>query len=152
MAMADASNMNRDRFEIVRAWHEAVNRGDADAVVARSHDDIEVGGPRGSARGSALLRDWLGRAGIQLEPRRWFASPTELVVEQIATWRSPDGTVTDPQIIASSFAVENSLLTRTVRYGSLMEALADTGLTLQDEIPSTTGEAPRPRDGKDYRP
>jgi hypothetical protein len=129
--------MNRDRLETVRAWHEAVNRGDADAAVALSHDDIEVGGPRGSARGSALLRDWLARAGIQLEPRRWFASPSELVVEQVATWQSPDGTVTDPQTIASSFIVENGLVRRTVRYGSLDEALAATGLAPRDELPAT---------------
>jgi hypothetical protein len=139
MAMADASAMKRDWIETVHAWHEAVNRGDADAVVALSHDDIEVGGPRGSARGSVLLRDWLARAGIQLEPRRWFASPTELVVEQIATWRSPDSTFADPQTIATSFSVDDGLVTRTVRYDSLMEALAAAGLTLQDEIPSTTG-------------
>jgi ketosteroid isomerase-like protein len=139
MAMADASAMKRDRFETVRAWHEAVNRRDADALVALSDEDIEVGGPRGSARGSAVLRDWLGRAGIQLEPRRWFASPSEMVVEQVATWQSLDGTVTDPQTIASSFAVEDGLVTRTVRYGSLMEALAAAGLTLQDEMPSPTG-------------
>jgi hypothetical protein len=137
--MADASALSNDRFEIARAWHEAVNRGDAAAVVALSHDDIEVGGPRGSARGSPLLRDWLAQTGIQLEPRRWFTSPTELVVEQIAIWRFPDGTVTDPQTIASSFSVENGLVTRSVRYDSLMEALAAAGLTFQDEIPSTTG-------------
>ena len=34
--MADASALKSDRFEIVRAWHEAVNRGDADALVALS--------------------------------------------------------------------------------------------------------------------
>jgi hypothetical protein len=136
MAMANASALNSDRFEIVRAWHEAVNRGDADAVVALSRDDIEVGGPRGSSRGSTLLRDWLARTGIQLEPRRWFASPTELVVEQIAIWRSADGTSTDRQSIASSFAVENGLVTRSVRYDSLSEALSASGLTLQDELPA----------------
>ena len=137
--MADASAMKRDRLETLRAWHEAVNRGDADALVALSDADIEVGGPRGSARGRALLRDWLDRAGIQLEPRRWYASSAELVVEQVATWRSPDGTLTDPQSIATSFSVEGGLVTRTVRYDSLMEALAAAGLTFQDEIPSTTG-------------
>jgi hypothetical protein len=137
MAMADASAMKRDQVETVRAWHEAVNRGDADAVVELSDDDIEVGGPRGSTRGSVVLRDWLTRAGIQLEPRRWYASPSELVVEQVATWQSADGTVTDPQTIASSFAVENGLVKRTVRYGSLAEALAATGLTLRDELPGT---------------
>lgn len=139
MAMADASDVNRHRLEIVRAWHEAVNRGDADALMVLSDDDIEVGGPRGSAHGSALLRDWLARAGIQLEPRRWFDSSSELVVEQIAIWRSPDGTFTDPQTIATLFAVESGLVTRSVRFDSLMEALVAAGLTFQDEIPSTTG-------------
>src|SRR4051812_42879536 len=122
--MADASAMKRDRFAVVRAWHEAVNRRDADALVSLCDDDIEVAGPRGSARGSALLRDWLERAGIQLEPRRWFASPAELVVEQVATWRGPDGGVTDPETIGSSFDVKDGLVKRTVRYGSLEEALA----------------------------
>ena len=136
MAMADTSAMNGERFEIVRAWHEAVNRGDADAVVALCDEDIEVGGPRGSARGSAVLRDWLGRADIQLEPRRWFASPTALVVEQVATWRGADGETTDPAIVASSLAVEHALVKRIVRYVSLREALAATGLTIADELPS----------------
>ena len=137
--MADASAVKRDRLEVVRAWHEAVNRGDADALVALSDDEIEVGGPRGSARGHATLRDWLDRAGIQLEPRRWFASPTELVVEQAATWRGPDGIVSDPQLIASSFTVEDGKVMRTIRYGSLEEALAATGLTLTDEVLSAAG-------------
>ena len=131
--------MNRDRWEVVRAWHEAVNRGDADTLVTLSDDEIEVGGPRGSARGHAILRDWLDRAGIQLEPRRWIASPAELVVEQAATWQGPDGAVTDPQIIASSFTVEDGKVMRTVRYGSLEEALAATGLTLLDEVLSAAG-------------
>jgi hypothetical protein len=137
MEMADASAMKQDRFAVVRAWHEAVNRGDADALVALCDDDIEVGGPRGSAHGRAVLRDWLDRAGIQLELRRWFASPAELVVEQVATWRGPDGEATNPQTIASSFTVEDGLVKRTVRYGSLEEALAATDLTLLDEVPST---------------
>jgi hypothetical protein len=137
--MADASVVKRDPFEVVRAWHEAVNRGDADALVALSDEDIEVGGPRGSARGHVILRDWLDRAGIQLEPRRWFASPPDLVVEQVATWRGSDGAVTNPQIITSSFTVDGGKVMRTIRYGSLEEALAATGLALVDEVPSAAG-------------
>lgn len=137
--MADTSAVKRDRFEIVRAWHEAVNRGDADALVALSDENIEVGGPRGLARGHAILRDWLDRAGIQLAPQRWFASSAELVVEQVATWRGPDDAVTDPQLIASSFRVENGRVTRAVRYGSLEEALAATGLSLADEVQTAAG-------------
>jgi hypothetical protein len=139
MAMADGSAMKRDQFEVVRAWHEAVNRSDVDALVALSDDDIEIGGPRGSARGSAVLRDWLGRAGIRLEPRRWFASPSELVVEQEAVWRGPDGAITDPQVIASSFTVQNGLVMRAIRYGSLEEGLAATDLTVEDEVQGAAG-------------
>ena len=137
--MADASAVKRDRFQVVRAWHEAVNRGDAESLVALSDDDIEVGGPRGSARGHAILRDWLDRAEIQLAPRRWFASPAALVVEQVATWRGPDGAVTDPRIIASAFTVQDGRVMRTLRYGSLEEALAATGLKLVDEVLSAIG-------------
>jgi hypothetical protein len=137
--MADSSALKPDRLATVRAWHEAVNRGDDDALVALSDDDIVVGGPRGSARGSTVLRDWLARAGIQLEPRRWFASPAELVVEQVATWRGPDGATTEPQIIASSFTVEDGRVRKTVRYDSLTAALAATGLTLLNEVPSRAG-------------
>jgi hypothetical protein len=137
--MADESDLKRDRFEVVRAWLDAVNQDDADALVALSDENIEVGGPRGSARDRAILRDWLDRSGIQLEPRRWFASPAELVVEQVATWQGPDGAGTDPEIIASSFAVEDGRVMRTIRYGSLEEALAATGLTLADVVPSAAG-------------
>jgi ketosteroid isomerase-like protein len=137
--MADASALKRDPLEVVRAWHEAVNQGDADALAALSDDDIEVGGPRGSAHGHETLRDWLERAGIQFEPRRWFVSSADLVVEQVATWRGPDGAVTDPQIIASSFTVEDGRVMRTIRYGSLEEALAATGLTVADEVHSAAG-------------
>ena len=137
--MADTSAVKRDRFEIVRAWHEAVNQGDVDALIALADENIEVGGPRGSARGHAILRDWLERAGIQLAPRRWFASPAALIVEQVATWRGPDGAVTEPQIIASSFTVENGRVTRTFRYGSLEEALTATGLTELDEVLNANG-------------
>lgn len=46
----------KERFAVVRAWHDAVNRGDADELVALSRDDIELGGPRRSASGSAVPR------------------------------------------------------------------------------------------------
>ena len=129
----------KDRFKVVRAWHDAVNRGDADELVALSRDDIEIGGPRASATGSAVLRDWVARAGIHLEPRRWFSGPGTLVVEQAATWRTPEGGVTEPDTIASSFQVEEGLVSRMVRFGSLEDALAATGLTMRDEMPNTAG-------------
>jgi hypothetical protein len=127
----------KESLEVVRTWHDAVNRGDADALIAVSTKDIEIGGPRGTAHGSAVLRDWVGRAGIHLEPRRWFAGPSDVVVEQVATWRNAEGGVTEPATIATSFRIDEGLVCRMVRYESLPDALAATGLTVQDEIPQT---------------
>lgn len=46
-----------DAVAVVLAWHAALNDGDADRLVALSTEEIEVGGPRGVGRGSALLRE-----------------------------------------------------------------------------------------------
>ena len=43
------------------------------------------------------------------------------------------------RIVALSFEVEEGRVKRTVRYGSLPEALAASGLTLLDEVTSTAG-------------
>ncbi len=127
----------KDSIAVVRAWHQAVNQGNADELVALSHDDIEIGGPRGSAAGSAVLRDWVGRAGIQLEPRRWFAGPVDVVVEQVAIWRTSESGETEPTTIASSFRIDEGRVRRMVRFESLEEALAATDLTMQEEVPQT---------------
>ncbi|MBW3633624.1 MAG: nuclear transport factor 2 family protein [Chloroflexi bacterium] len=124
-----------DLLDVVRAWHDAVNRGDADELVALSCEDIEIGGPRGTATGSSILREWVGRAGIHLEPGRWFAGPNTIVVEQIATWRTAEGGMTVPATIASSFRVEDGKVSRMVRFESVEAALAANGLTTRDEIP-----------------
>jgi SnoaL-like domain len=122
-------------LDVVRHWHDAVNRGDADELVALSRENIEIGGPRGTATGSSILRDWVGRAGIHLETGRWFAGRGNVVVEQIATWRTLEGGLTEPAAIASSFRVEDGKVSSTVRFESLESALAESGLTMQDEVP-----------------
>lgn len=37
---------------IVEAWQEALNSGAIEGLVTLSHPDIEVGGPRGTGRGT----------------------------------------------------------------------------------------------------
>ncbi len=74
---------------VVQAWHEALNEGDVDRLVGLSHPDVEVGGSRGSGRGVRLLREWVERANIRLEPRHLFWSGDTVVVEQSGQWRSP---------------------------------------------------------------
>ena len=72
----------------VRAWHDALNSGDADYLVELSHLEVEVGGPRGTGHGTQLLREWVSRANICLEPRRVFHRADTVVVEQRAEWRA----------------------------------------------------------------
>jgi hypothetical protein len=108
-------------IQTVIAWHDALNAGDAERLLALSHPNVEVGGPRGSARGTQILREWVGRADIRLEPGRTFGEAGTVVVEQGAEWQSADpGNV---QSVASVFVVSDGLVTSVVRYSVLASAL-----------------------------
>lgn len=121
--------MNTPELRVVEAWHEALNGGEIDRLVELSHPEVEVGGPRGTGRGAQLLREWVDRANIHLEPRRIFHSADTVVVEQWAKWRSTDaGWVTGSQTVASVFVVRDGLVTRVVRYPDLADALDATNL------------------------
>ena len=137
-----ASAVQRDvmvpEVTTVLAWHEAVNRGDVERLLALSSDDVEVGGPRGRGRGAQLLRDWFGRAGIRLTPRRIFCRRQTVVVEQEAEWRVPGNLGSDEsagrQVVASVFGVHDGRVTSVVRYPDLASALQAAGLAKADEV------------------
>ncbi len=111
--------MRAREIQTVTAWHEALNSGDVDRLVELSHPDVEVGGPRGMGHGVELLRGWVDRAGIRLEPGRIFHEADTVVVEQAAQWHSANGA----QTVASVFVVRDGLVTSVVRYPGLTEAL-----------------------------
>ena len=91
-------------LETVLAWHEALNTGEAERVASLSHPDVEVGGPRGSARGRQVLKDWLGRANVRLEPLRLFQGGGTVVAEEAATWRDAGtGETTGAATVATVF-------------------------------------------------
>ncbi len=91
---------------VVEAWHAALNEGDVDRLVGLSHPDVEIGGPRGVGRGVQLLREWVDRANVRLDPRRVFRRGSTVVVEQAGQWRSAEtGEVIGSQTVASVFAV-----------------------------------------------
>lgn len=120
---------------IVRAWIEAANAQDADRLVALSDSNIEVGGPRGSGFGHALLRDWLARAGLSLTTLRTFARGNSVVAEQRGVWRAPDsGEVVGEQTVASVFVVDGQRVVKFARYDTLQEALAAAGLDQSCEV------------------
>ena len=132
--------MSNALVETVLAWHAALNSADLEGLLALSTDDVEVGGPRGSGHGADLLREWVARAGVHLEPGRVFARGEVVVVEQSARWPSPDGKLADPQTVASVFRVQNGLVSSVVRYADLLSALETAGLSISDE--SVRGPSP----------
>ncbi|HEX5912509.1 MAG TPA: nuclear transport factor 2 family protein [Rubrobacter sp.] len=120
---------------VVEAWHAALNEGDVDRLVGLSHPDVEIGGPRGIGRGVQLLREWVDRANVRLDPRRVFRRGSTVVVEQSGQWRSAEsGEVIGSQTVASVFTVCDGLVTSLVRYEDLSEALKTAGLEQSDEI------------------
>lgn len=121
--------MSSAEIRTVEAWHEALNNGEVDRLAELSHPEVEVGGPRGTGRGVQLLREWVERANIRLEPRRVFHHEDTVVVEQRARWYSADtGWVTGDQTVGSIFVVRDGRVTRVVRYPNLADALDATGL------------------------
>jgi ketosteroid isomerase-like protein len=122
---------------VVTDWHEALNSGDVERLVSLSHPDIEVGGPRGTGRGTQLLRQWVGRAGIRLDPRRVFHRADTVVVEQQAEWRAADtAEAIGSQTLASTFIVRDNRVVSVSRYSDLAEALSAADLDESHETRS----------------
>jgi hypothetical protein len=122
------------RVAVVLDWHDALNAGDLGRLAALVDPGVEVGGPRGAARGVAVLHDWVERTGIRLEPDRLYRRDDVVVVEQRATWRSPDtGLPGETRQIASAFLVTDGVVWRVIRYDDLAQALAASGLSEADE-------------------
>lgn len=116
---------------VVLAWHAALNRADVDALVALSDPAIEVVGPRGVGRGTALLRGWVERAAIRLEPRRLFSRGETVVVEQAAEWVAAAG---ERQTVASVFLVRGDLVARVARCPDLAAALGSAKMDETHEV------------------
>ena len=121
--------MTAPEVRVVGDWHAALNAGDADRLVALSHPDVEVGGPRGTGHGAELLREWVARAGIRIEQRRTFHRAETVVVEGEARWRDAEtGQTTGDQTVGSVFVVQDGLVSRVVRYPDLASALLAAGV------------------------
>jgi SnoaL-like domain len=124
-------------YAVVRDWVGAVNRQDAELLVALSDPGIKVVGPRGSGYGHQLLRDWLGRAGLTLETRRAFARDDAVVLAQRGVWRSSEtGVVSGEAEVASRFRVSGGRIVQYARHDDLAVALREAGLEESDEVPN----------------
>jgi len=115
-------------------WLDAANRRDDERIVGLSSPDIEIVGPRGSVRGSSVLREWLARAGLTLESKRVFARGGSIVIEQHGRWRSLEtGKVIGEAEVASRFEVCDGRVAAYERFDELHAALLSAGLQMSDE-------------------
>lgn len=111
----------RTPVETVTTWHEAVNAGDIEGAIACCHPEVAVGGPRGTGHGHDLMRGWLTRSGIRLEPQHELAEtePGVLLVEELAHWTAdnmPFAAPSAPTATWCVFRVEYECLVAVERY------------------------------------
>jgi ketosteroid isomerase-like protein len=121
-------------IDLIQRWHVAVNAADIAGLGDLVTDDVEIGGPRGTANGRDVLIDWVGRARIQMEPTDWYQRGDTVVVCQRATWPTEDGAPGIPQKVGTVFVVEDNRISRIARYSGLSDAFAETGLSEADRI------------------
>jgi hypothetical protein len=89
---------------------------------------VELGGPQGSGHGEALLRNWFGDSGLNLELGAFLQRGAVVVVSQEAQWSSGPGGAAEIQTVASVFRVHEGLIVSILRYADLDSALAAAGM------------------------
>jgi hypothetical protein len=121
--------MTISEIATVLAWHDALNSGDLDTLVALSSDDIDIGDAHGAAQGHEVLREWAKSWDNTVEPGRMYVHDGVVVVEQ--RMRTPS----DPENVtkmASAFRVVHDHVTSVFRHDDVASALAATDLTEDD--------------------
>lgn len=132
-------NQPSDALTTVHKWQLAANTQDLEPLLALSHPEIVIIGPRGQGTGHPLLREWLARANLVLETRRTFAKGDTVVLEQHGVWHdSPNGNVVGEADTASVYRVEEGMVVSYGRYETLEIALQTGGLTAADEVALAT--------------
>lgn len=120
----------------VREWHRIVNERDIEAARRVVTDDMTVGGPRGKAMGRDSFIDWIGHAGIRLEPVSWHPVDADtIVVEQDATWPDrEDSNPEDPPVrLATLFRLAGDRVAVALRFDTLHDALDAASRSSVDE-------------------
>lgn len=133
-----------EAVQVVQDWQAAANRQDVAGVLARSAPDIVIVGPRGEARGHAVLEAWLARAGLSLTTRQLYARGDSVVAEQRGVWRAPaTGEVVGEADLATWFRVAGGRVCFLARYDQLAEALVAAGLSEGDRLADRNKRAAR---------
>ena len=104
----------------LRFSNSTMSAGDIEAAVALCSDDVAVQGPRGVGHGHDLVRGWLTRSGIRLEPQEELVgSDGRFVVREVARWtttNAPDGAPLEPTETWCVFHVGDGKVTSIARF------------------------------------
>ncbi|PCG14322.1 MAG: nuclear transport factor 2 family protein [Sphingomonas sp.] len=117
--------MDGDLRAVIEEWHRVVNEGDVTVARTIVTDDVEVGGPRGSASGVDAFISWIESAGIHLEPVAWHPLPDAgVVVEQRAS-RPGGGRSAEqhPIPVVTLFKLRGDRIAGSWRFDTVREAL-----------------------------
>ena len=111
-----------DPAAALQDWHDAVNAGDVDAAVAGCTEDVAIAGPRGVGHGHDLVRGWLTRSGIRLEPQEPLVEADgRFVVREVARWTTagaPQGAPLEPTETWCVFTVSGGKVASIARFES----------------------------------
>lgn len=121
--------MTTSEVATVLAWHDALNTGDVETLVALSSDDIDVADAHGAAQGHEALRRWAEMSEFTAEPGRMYVHDGVVVVEQRV---GKAGESDAKRTMASAFRVVHDKVTSVFRHDDLASALAATELTEGD--------------------
>ncbi|WP_210481076.1 nuclear transport factor 2 family protein [Naasia sp. SYSU D00948] len=105
---------------VIVVWHVAVNAGDAEAAASACTEDVEMGGPEGSARGRDIMRDWVATAGVRLMPKEAYDIPGGIVVAQEVTRPGQDR----PERVYSAFGLRDGSISAVHQFPTLEQAKA----------------------------
>lgn len=122
--------------ELAQAWTDAVNAKDADGLRQIAAPDIAIVGPRGTARGHAVLAQWLERAGASFTTERLFARDGVAVLEQSGTWLSEETALQPSRAVVIIVLHERGgQIVSFARSDSLDVALEAEGLSMAEGVP-----------------
>ncbi len=114
-----------DAVEVLSSWHAAVNAGDLEAAVRCCATEVAIEGPRDVGHGPDLVRAWLVRSGIRLEPQHdLIEHGGRFVVRELARWTTataPDGAPVEPTVTWCVFTVADGRVSSIARYADEAE-------------------------------
>jgi ketosteroid isomerase-like protein len=138
--------MSQENVEIVKAWYDAFNRDDWDAMVKDTAPGFVVDfsravGPWRGVFGLDQARPLVGEfhetwESVRLEPREFIEAGDLVVVPWAMHGRGRDGI----ELVGRAtfvFTIRNEAIERMVMYQEKEDALEDLGLSEQDARPDS---------------